>query len=283
MQPELGEAQEPEPEQKPARRGVPRGYTHDAGYARDDGRLTARQLRVLAALAAGLTEERAAALGKCTTAAIHRWRKWPAFAQELDRLLVQQRDRVQAMLGTLAQEAEAILRAAQGATTDDGAPAHNIRLRAAEAVLSNFVRISQRAAEASAPPSGPLIVLPPGTQRMALAVETAPSQPHQAPSQAGRPPASGAARQPRPALPSDGEVIEVEVEGVQPSQPQQPKLEPPSQPQAPLAPAGLPRWWKPMTAPRRPAGGSKPAGAPAAGSRGLGHAPAIGIGVRRDP
>ncbi len=181
----------------------------------DTKRLSARQINALAGLASGLTDARAAELAHTTPSTIAKWRKLPAFVAELDNLLRFQRDRVQGLLGVLAQESETVIRDALGAVGDDGkAPAHGTRLRAAEAALSTYERISKRASEMQAPPLGPLIVLPVGTRRMALAVDTGPGP-------AGSLPAGPAVDVTPPV-----ELAPVAV-----------TLEPP-------APEGLPRWWK---------------------------------------
>ncbi len=133
--------------------------------------LTARKIRALTALAAGATDLESARIASVSTKTIKSWRREPEFAKELHDLLLIQRERIEGILGRLAGEAEAVLRDALTALGDDGKTHHATRLRAAEAVLNTYVRISQKADHALAPPAGPLIVLPPGTQRMALALD----------------------------------------------------------------------------------------------------------------
>lgn len=133
--------------------------------------LGARQIRALVALASGATDEAAARVACVSQKTIVRWRRSPEFAQELQGLLVKQRERIEGILGALAAEAETVLRAALSALDDNGRPAHATRLRSAEGILSHYTRISQRIEAAPQAPVGPLIILPPGTQRMALALD----------------------------------------------------------------------------------------------------------------
>lgn len=175
----------------------------------DSRRLTPRQLRAIAALAAGGTAADAAKAARCSPATVNVWRRLPAFGAELDRLLTYQRDRVQATLGALFDKARQALEDALQATAD-GQALHPVRLRAVETILSTFERISKRAEALPLGAAGPLIVLPPGTQRMALAVSTDAEPPPERPALL-------------PALVQDPE----------------PELEPAAEP------TGLPRWWRP--------------------------------------
>ncbi len=134
--------------------------------------ITARALRALTALAAGATDAEAARLASVSAKTIVKWRREPEFARELQGLLEIQRERIEGILATLSGECEQVLRDALNATdTETKSPAHAIRLRAAEGILGSYARIARRTEETQTQPTGPLIVLPPGTQRMALALD----------------------------------------------------------------------------------------------------------------
>lgn len=133
--------------------------------------LKPKQLKALVALAAGATDEKAADVAGVSRPTIAKWRRLPAFSAALQDHLRLQRDRIQGILGALVQDSERVIRDAMSATKDDGATDHATRLRAAEASLSNYNRIAQRVEQGAAGAAGPLIVLPPGTQRMALMLD----------------------------------------------------------------------------------------------------------------
>jgi hypothetical protein len=144
-----------------------------------DTSLKPKQIKALAALAAGLSDAEAGALCKAAPSTVHAWRRLPAFSSELDRLLRIQRDRIQAALGSCAERAVTRLSEALDAVDPEtGMALQGVRLRAAETTLGNFARVSQRQVDAGMTlPAGPLIVLPAGTQRIALVADTGPAQP----------------------------------------------------------------------------------------------------------
>jgi hypothetical protein len=141
-----------------------------------DTSLKPKQIKALAALASGLSDAEAGALCKAAASTVHAWRRLPAFSSELDRLLRIQRDRIQAALGSCAERAVTRLSEALDAVDPEtGMALQGVRLRAAETTLGNFARVSQRQVDAGMTlPAGPLIVLPAGTQRIALVADTGP-------------------------------------------------------------------------------------------------------------
>jgi hypothetical protein len=144
-----------------------------------DTSLKPKQIKALAALASGLSDAEAGALCKAAPSTVHAWRRLPAFSSELDRLLRIQRDRIQAALGSCAERAVTRLSEALDAVDPEtGMALQGVRLRAAETTLGNFARVSQRQVDAGMTlPAGPLIVLPAGTQRIALVADTGPASP----------------------------------------------------------------------------------------------------------
>jgi hypothetical protein len=144
-----------------------------------DTSLKPKQIKALAALASGLSDAEAGALCKAAASTVHAWRRQPAFSSELDRLLRIQRDRIQAALGSCAERAVTRLSEALDAVDPEtGMALQGVRLRAAETTLGNFARVSQRLVDAGMTlPAGPLIVLPAGTQRIALVADTGPAGP----------------------------------------------------------------------------------------------------------
>lgn len=153
-----------------------------------------RKLKVIGLLAAGHTAKRAAALAGVERSTISEWRRDPAFQVLLEAAIERQRNRIEARLARLADKALTTL----GDGMDNGVMKE--RLDAAKTTLTAHVRaVGNRTKSKEAPPTGPLLVFPPGSS---IAIVSRP-EPASLPSLPTLPSiAAGEVRAPLPAIPA---------------------------------------------------------------------------------
>jgi hypothetical protein len=137
----------------------------------DAQRWGARRLMVLAALAVGATDRDAAHEAKVSANTVKRWKKQPAFAQAIQTMFDDQRQRIVRKLGAVAEKSAAMIEEALTTAMDkEGNADYDTRLKAASVLLTSYTKLAAKVDESGAPPSNvPLISFPPGSRIAVLA------------------------------------------------------------------------------------------------------------------